>query len=286
VQDAQRHGVDVRPVDVCASEWYSTLEAPDRAAVQQASRLHHGSGSDCDSKDAPALRLGLHLVKGLGEAAAQRIVAARRQAAFRDSADFFRRTQLGKRELDCLADANALVSLAGHRRQALWQTLGKLPDELPLAPGSMPETQIELLPPSEGENLVADYRRLGLTLGRHPLALLRPRLQKLKAITAEELAAVPEQRGVLAAGIVTCRQRPGTASGVVFVTLEDETGCVNVVVWNALVERQRKELLGSRLLGVHGVVERKDGVPHLIAGKLVDYSTLLGSLTLPSRDFH
>ena len=286
VQDAQRHGVDVRPVDVCASEWCSTLEAPDRAAVQQASRLHHGGGSDCDSRDAPALRLGLHLVKGLGEAAAQRIVAARRQAAFRDSADFFRRTQLGKRELDCLADANALASLAGHRRQALWQTLGKLPDELPLAPGSMPETQIELLPPSEGENLVADYRRLGLTLGRHPLALLRPRLQQLKAITAEELAAVPEQRDVLAAGIVTCRQRPGTASGVVFVTLEDETGCVNVVVWNALVERQRKELLGSRLLGVYGVVERKDGVTHLIAGKLVDYSTLLGSLTLPSRDFH
>jgi error-prone DNA polymerase len=217
-------------------------------------------------------------------------VATRQQLPFADREDFFRRTSLNKHDLNCLADANALVQLTGHRRNALWYTLGKLPvelpDALPLAVNSSPETQIELLAPSEGENLVADYRRTGLTLGRHPLALLRPRLKALKVITAAELATIPHQRGILAAGIVTCRQRPGTASGVVFVTLEDETGYINVVVWNALVEKQRKELLGSRLLGVHGTVERKDGVTHLVAGKLVDYSALLGRLVLGSRDFH
>ena len=249
-----------------ASNWHSTLEPRNNGE--------------------PALRLGLHLIKGLSEDAAQRIVAARQQAQFTDSADFFRRTVLNKRDLNCLADANALLQLTGHRRNALWHTLGKLNDELPLAVNSSPETQIDLLAPSEGENIVADYRRLGLTLGRHPLALLRPKLKTMKVITAEELASTPPQRGILAAGIVTCRQRPGTAHGVVFVTLEDETGCINVVVWNALVERQRRELLGSRLLGVHGIVERKDGVTHLIAGKLVDYSKLLGGLLVGSRDFH
>src|SRR5690606_34115111 len=140
--------------------------------------------------------------------------------------------------------------------------------------------------PDEGENIVADHRRLGLSLGRHPLALLRPKLRALKILSAAELASVAHQGAACAAGIVTCRQRPGTASGVVFVTLEDETGYVNVVVWNTLVERQRRELLGSSLLAVYGTVERKDGVTHLIAGKLVDYSRWLGRLKIGSRDFH
>jgi error-prone DNA polymerase len=290
VQDAQRHGVEVRPADVTVSEWHSTLEPGTKtkttAAAHMRSRATSHRKQDSVTSAAPALRLGLHMIKGLSEDAAQRIVAARQQAPFTDSADFFQRTALGKRDLNCLADANALVQLTGHRRNALWHTLGKLPDELPLAVNSSPETQIDLLPPSEGENLVADYRRLGLTLGRHPLALLRPRLRNLKVVTAEELGNTPHQRGILAVGIVTCRQRPGTASGVMFVTLEDETGYINVVVWNALIERQRRELLGSRLLGVHGIVERKDGVTHLIAGKLVDYSAMLGALAVESRDFH
>lgn len=266
VQDARRHGVEIRPVDVTASDWDSTLEV----------------GSDL----APALRLGLHMVKGLSDGVAQRIVAARQQATFVDCADFFRRTRLDKRDLDHLAAANALAPLTGHRRQALWQTLGHLPERLPLGLDNTAETRVELPPPSEGEDIVTDYRQLGLTLGRHPLALLRPRLRALRIVSAEEVATAAHQSALCAAGIVTCRQRPGTASGVVFVTLEDETGYVNVVVWNALVERQRKELLGSRLLAVHGVVERKDGVTHLMAGKLVDYSAMLGRLDMPSRDFH
>ena len=142
------------------------------------------------------------------------------------------------------------------------------------------------MPPTEGENLVADYRRLGLTLGRHPLALLRPKLSSMQLKTADDVNNARHQQSICVAGIVTCHQRPGTASGVMFVTLEDETGCINVVVWSSLVERQRRELLGSQLLGVHGIVEKKDNVVHLVAGRLFDHSHLLGSLQLPSRDFH
>ncbi|MEY4641269.1 MAG: polymerase alpha subunit, partial [Pseudomonadota bacterium] len=263
VQDAKRHGVELRPVDVTVSEWHSTLE-----------------------RDRPALRLGLHMIKGLPEQSAQRIISIRQIAPFSDSADFFRRTQLNKRELNCLSDANALAALTGNRRKAMWETLGLTPEDVPLAVNARVETKPELLPPTEGEDLVADYRRLGLTLGRHPLALLRARLKALRLCTAEDVMNAQHRQTVYAAGIVTCRQRPGTASGVIFMTLEDETGNINVVVWNSLIERQRRELLGSRLLGVHGIVERKGDLVHLIAGKLVDHSHLLGSLVTGSRDFH
>jgi error-prone DNA polymerase len=266
VQDARRHGVEVRPADVTVSDWYSTLEP--------------GPNGD------PAVRLGLHRVKGLSEPSGKRIVEARRTTPFTDTADFFRRTNLGKRELNCLSDANALATLAGHRRMALWRTLAIAPDNVPLAVNERIETQPELIPPTEGENIVADYRRLGLTLGRHPLALLRKKLKAMRLASAEDVRNARHQQPIRAAGIVTCRQRPGTASGAVFVTLEDETGTINVVVWSRLVERQRRELLGSRLMGVHGIVECKDDVVHLIAKRLFDHSHLLGSLEIESRDFH
>jgi error-prone DNA polymerase len=140
--------------------------------------------------------------------------------------------------------------------------------------------------PSEGENIIADYRSLGLTLGRHPLALLRKRLQRMRLASAEELKNMPNGKPAKTAGIVTCRQRPGTAQGVIFVTLEDETGYTNVVVWNDLVERQRKELLGARLLGVEGYMQKESGVIHLVARRLVDHTSLLGRLITESRDFH
>jgi error-prone DNA polymerase len=143
-----------------------------------------------------------------------------------------------------------------------------------------------LAPPTEGQEIVADYASLGLTLGRHPLALLRNRLKRSRFVTAEELRLRPRGRMVRAAGLVTCRQRPDTASGVVFVTLEDETGCINVVLWRDLVERQRREMLGARLLGVQGIIERDGEVVHLIARRLFDHSALLGPLTALSRDFH
>jgi error-prone DNA polymerase len=266
VQDAQRHGVEVLPADVTISAWQSTLE-----------RGQNGQ---------PAVRLGLHMIKGFAEDSALRITTTRQARAFSDSEDFFRRTQLNKRDLHCLSDANALATLTGHRRKALWQTLAIIPDELPLEVNERAESSPELLAPTEGENLIADYRRLGLTLGRHPLALLRNRLKALRLSTAEDVSNANDQQSIYAAGIVTCRQRPGTASGVIFVTLEDETGNINVVVWNSVVERQRRELLGSSLMGVHGIVERKGDVVHLVAGKLVDHSHLLGSLVTESRDFH
>ena len=143
-----------------------------------------------------------------------------------------------------------------------------------------------LAAPTEGQDIVADYASLGLTLGRHPLALLRKHLQKMKIVEAEKLRLCSHGSPLRAAGLVTCRQRPDTASGVIFVTLEDETGCVNVVVWRTLVERQRRELLGARLLAVLGVIERDGDVIHLVARRLFDHSALLGPLAAASRDFH
>lgn len=257
VQDAQRHGVDVLPVDVVASDW------------------------DC-TPEGRALRLGLRMVSGLAEAAAQRITAGR---PFESVDDLAQRAALDRRDLSRLAAAGALASLAGHRRQAHWLAAGveRAPDMLRAMP--MHEAPADLVSPGEGEDIVADYASLGLTLRRHPLALLRDRLTRLKLLTAERLRALPHGRVARAAGLVTCRQRPDTASGVIFVTLEDETGCVNVIVWRNLVERQRRELLGAHLLGVEGVIERDGEVVHLVARRLFDHDSLLGRLAISSRNF-
>ncbi len=265
-QDARRHGVEVRPVDVMTSAWECTLE--------------RGAG------DKPAVRLGFGRVIGFAEHAAQRLIAARSQRDFDSIDDLARRAQLAARDLKLLASANALAALAGHRRMAHWLVAGVEPTTPLLEPAPVIETIPPLAAPGEGENLVVDYASTGLTLGRHPLALLRGRLKRLRLSTAAELHEFPHGRLARAAGIVTGRQRPGTASGVVFVTLEDETGNVNVIVWRDLVEKQRRELLGSRLLGVYGVLERQGDVVHLIAQRLVDYSALLGRLETASRDFH
>jgi error-prone DNA polymerase len=266
VQDARRHGVEVRPVDVCASDWDCTLERSD-------------AGSN-------TLRLGLRMAGGLAQAAAEKIVAARTERGFASVDELALRAELNRRELDCLAAAGALASLAGHRRQAHWLAAGVDTSRGMLRDAPAKEARIELPAPREGEDIVADYASLGLTLGRHPLALLRGRLSEAKLLSAEALRALPQGRSARAAGLVTCRQRPDTKSGVVFVTLEDETGNTNVIVWHDLVERQRKELLGARLLGVQGVIEREGEVLHLVARRLFDYSALLGALNAPSRDFH
>jgi error-prone DNA polymerase len=140
--------------------------------------------------------------------------------------------------------------------------------------------------PTEGEDIVADYGTIGFTLRRHPLALLRQRLAKRRIHTAAQIAGSRNGQFIRAAGIVTCRQRPATASGVIFVTLEDESGHVNVIVWNDLAERQRKELIGSRLLAVSGEVQRAGSVVHVLAKRLEDLSPLLGRLATTSHDFH
>jgi error-prone DNA polymerase len=233
-----------------------------------------------------AIRLGLHMVHGLSEAGAARLIEARREP-FESFEALALRAQLSRHDLECLAHAGALASVTGHRREALWEVAGieARPPLLRDAP-IHEHVQAELPMPTEGEEIVADYASLGLTLGRHPLALLRPHLARERMMTAAQLLKARHGQHVRAAGLVTCRQRPGTASGVIFVTLEDETGSTNVVVWRDLGQRQRRTLLGARLLGVHGVLERDGGVAHLIAGRLVDLSHLLGRLTTRSRDFH
>ena len=261
VQDAQRHGVTVLPPDAGASDWDCTLQAG-------------------------ALRLGLRMVGGLSAAAAGRIVAARAAGPFASVEDLARRAALERRDLRCLAEGGALAALAGHRRQAHWAVAGLRAPTGILREAPLGEPLAQLPAPGEGEDIVADYASLGLTLGRHPLALLRERLQRLQLMPAEALRERPHGSLARAAGLVTCRQRPDTASGVVFVTLEDETGTVNVIVWRDLVERQRRELLGARLLGVEGAIERDGEVVHLIARRLTDHSRLLGSLLARSRDFH
>jgi len=266
VQDARRHDVEVRPVDALASDWECTLEP-------------------C-AETAPAVRLGLAMVKGLSEAGAMRIVAARAQGAFASVEELMRRAQLERCELKCLAASGALERIAGHRRRAYWQVAGVDSARHLLAAAPVHETEPLLAAPSEGDGLVADYRSLGLTLGRHPLALLRPRLARMRLAAAEDIRRLPHGSAARAAGIVIGRQRPDTASGVVFVTLEDETGCVNVIVWRDLGERQRRELLGAQLMAVYGSVEREGAVVHVIARRLADHSGLLGRLATRSRDFH
>jgi error-prone DNA polymerase len=261
VQDARRHGVEVRGPDVCMSGWDCALE----------------SG---------ALRLGLRTVGGLAQAAAARIVGAREERGFASVEDLARRAALDPRALRCLAAGGALAGLAGHRRQAHWAAAGVRRAEGVLREASLNEPELRLPPPAEGEDIVADYASLGLSLGRHPLALLRPRLRGLGLMPADALRTRTHGSRARAAGLVTCRQRPDTASGVIFVTLEDETGCVNVVVWRDVAERQRRALLGARLLAVDGRVERDGEVVHLIAARLEDHSALLGGLAAPSRDFH
>jgi error-prone DNA polymerase len=266
VQDARRHGVEVRPVDALASEWDCTLETdPDARLV---------------------VRLGFLLVQGLSQPGAERIVAARRIRQFDGVEDLARRAELNRRDLKCLAAAGAFEALSGHRRHAYWRVAGIETGAHILRDAPVEETPAILPPPTEGENLVADYASTGLTLGRHPLALLRAHLSRMRFATADELKLLPGGTAARAAGIVTGRQRPGTASGTVFVTLEDETGHVNVIVWPHLIERQRRELLGARLMGVEGVLEREGEVMHLIARRLTDHSALLGNLVTASRDFH
>jgi len=282
VRDAMNHGVTVRPVCVMTSDWTCTLEP-----CSQAETLTPGPAGQ------PAVRLGLMQVSGLAEAAGQRIVEARRCAPFSDVHDLAHRAQLDRGDMARLAAADVLSALTGHRRRALWGVLGLdsgAARRAPLTSGlPVTERQVELLPPTEGQDIVADYDATGLTLRRHPLAPLRERLDRMQLWTARRIADARHQQRVRATGIVTCRQRPGTASGVTFVTLEDETGWINVVVWRATAERFRRELLASTLLTVYGHVERVDApdcaVIHLIADRLVDHSALLGGLVVDSHDF-
>ncbi|WP_215410033.1 error-prone DNA polymerase [Janthinobacterium sp. JC611] len=266
VQDGRRHGVQVLPVDVAVSGWEAALEETAEGA-------------------APAVRLGLNSLFGMRAEAAWRIEDARAIAAFADVADLARRGGLDRHDVQVLAAGNALHALAGHRRQALWQAAGAVPDRDLLRAITHEEDLPVLAAPTEGESIVSDYRAQGLTLGRHPLALLRRQLLEQRFLPAASLASYTDGQLARACGIVTVRQRPGTAKGVIFMTLEDETGTVNVIVWPDLVESQRREVLSAPLLGVYGVWQREGQVRNLVAKRLVDMSHLLGRLRTSSRDF-
>lgn len=265
VQDAKRHGVIIRPIDVTISDIESTLEEI--------------------KSPMPPVRLGLHMVKGLSANCAERIVKARAIQPFRNIDDLAHRAELDQFDLGALARANALLPLTGHRRQAKWEVAAMTPPPVLLRNAPIIEAPLQLPPAAEGQEIVADYHSTGLTLNRHPLALLRPRLKKMNLSTALEMKGFADRKIARTTGIVTMRQRPPTAKGTMFVTLEDETGITNVIIWPALVEKQRKEVLNAQLMTVYGIWQTKEGVHHLVAKRIVDHSYLLGDLSVTSRDF-
>jgi error-prone DNA polymerase len=267
VRDARVHGVEVRAVDVARSDWDCTLE-----------RRADGR---------PALRLGLRLVKHLSMEGATRLLAARAERAFGAIADLAERGELDRRDLEALAAADALSCLSGNRHRAVWQVSG-VERVLPLLPAAtVQEEGIPLLrAPREGQDIVADYGSTGLTLRRHPLSLLREKLRRRGVLPTEELWAQANGKQVITAGLVITRQRPGSAGGVTFVTMEDETGYVNLIVWNSVAIEQRSALLESRLLEVQGKLQREGDVQHVIAQRLTNLSAMLGDLTVASRNFH
>jgi error-prone DNA polymerase len=286
VQDARRHKVTVRPVDIRYSDWDARLEWTEgEPAMQLPDAMQESSEVQTPDQGQPAVRLGLNMVRGLSCDAAWRIEEARAVRPFPDLADLALRAQLTRHDLEMLANANALEPLAGHRRQALWHAVASEPGKGLLREAGIEEEPVRLAAQTEGEDIVADYHSTGLTLGRHPLALLRASLTAKRFLPAETLHTFADRQLARACGIVTVRQRPQTANGTMFVTIEDETGLVNVIVWPALIERYRKELLGSQLLGVYGMWQRESNVHHLVASRLVDMSGLLGRLHFHSRDF-
>ena len=264
-QDARRHGVEIRPVDINRSDWDCALE----------------TGSDGTA----VLRLGLRMAKGLSEESGQSIVTHRYPDGYKSIQQLVEEVGLDRRELGVLASSGALEVLQGHRHRARWAVAGVEQPTPLLASMDRFEATPMLRKPTEGQDIVADYQSLGLTLGRHPVRLLRHRLDRYRYLQAERLSGLTTGTAVNVAGLVITKQRPGTASGVIFVTLEDETGYINLVVWNQVAEQFRRALLNAKLLGVQGELQIEGEVIHVIARRLVDHSTLLGNLVVTSRDF-
>lgn len=298
-RDAREHGVQIRPADVLVSGYECSLEElPGFDYVAMPDQV--------DRRPQPAVRLGLNRIRGLSEAGAQQLLRARAQRcaerqiqipehgetltqfAFDTVEDLARTCRLNTRDLQALADANALHSLAGHRANAHWEVAGIESMPALLADTVFDELPVVLKAPAETDNIVADYNALGLSMGRHPMALIRPQLARFNVATSEVLSEYPSGRLARASGLVTHRQRPATAKGVIFVTLEDETGQVNVIVWPQTIEQYRQAVLGARLMTVYGVWQRDDNtgeVQHLVARRVEDHTGLLADLAQRSRDF-
>ena len=261
-QDARRNGVTVLPVNINESAFDCLLL----------------------TESAQHMRLGFRMVSGLGSETIRKIVAERENGKYIDIRDVVQRTNLDSKAVKALTDADAFRSLSGNRLQSRWVASATRMADLPLAPSAAEAIPASLTPFTLGQEVIADFRSTGLTLRAHPLKLLRGLLKG--TYRAEDLKRVTSGRHIRVAGLVTCRQRPGTASGVTFVTLEDETGNTNVIVWRDLAEKERRALIASRLMIVHGKLEHQGPITHLVALHMEDASHLLADLTVVSHDFH
>ncbi len=266
LQDARRHGVAVLPVDVRHSDWDCTL-TPD--------------------PDSPGIRLGLRMIDGFSETMALAVMQARARGAFDSVADLSQRARLDRRHQGLLADAGALKGLSGHRHRARWDVSG-VEKPLPLFDSvrATDEAEVALPAPSAFEDMQADYNSTGTTLGRHMVSFIRPLLEQRRCQRSDQLAQLPHGRSVRFAGLVRMRQRPQTASGVTFLTLEDECGMVNAVVWRRTADRQHRVLVEARLMQIDGRLERVDGVQHLIVQRMHNIDELIAGVRTSSRDFH
>jgi error-prone DNA polymerase len=280
--------VRVLPPCVFASDWDCTLEPDPRSTREDDPRsMRVSQGSSAGDL---ALRIGLRQVRSLREDEAARIVAARGgdgdDGPPTTIAELGSRAALGTATLQRLAEAGALRALGRHRHAASWDALAAEPPPGPLPLRPARETAHALPAPSEAQEILADYRQLALSTGRHPLALLRPELSGAGIRSGLELRGLPDGSAVRAAGLVTHLQRPGTAAGVVFLSLEDETGIVNVILWPQVYEAQRELALAASLLVVSGELQNREGVVHVVARRLHDRSRWLAGLARRSRDFH
>ena len=267
VRDAQAHGIEIRPVCVNNSAWDCTLEPAQGRYL--------------------ALRLGLRMAKGLAEAHAARLIAARAQSRFSSVETLWRRARIPLAALERLCEADALGDLGLARREALWAVRGLGEVMLPLfaAADHIDEPETVLAPLRPSREVVEDYRSVGLSLRRHPLHFLRHRLAEQRAITIAEMNAKRDASRVVIAGLVLMRQRPGSAKGVMFLTLEDETGHANLIIWPSLFELQRRLILSASMIACHGRLQREGEVTHVIAERLVDLSAMLRALGSDAGEF-
>jgi error-prone DNA polymerase len=307
VRDAREHGVEIRPACVNASRWDTIVEKdksspsflgegdrPKGGGGAERSEDAHGSGfasaappPRCARSPSPAkagedlfpLRLGLRMVRGLSNAHAGQILAARSERPFTSIEDVWRRSAVPLAELEKLADADAFRSLGVDRRQALWQVRGLGEAPLPLfAAAEGREPEVALKPLTEGREVVEDYRALQLSLRAHPLAFLRPELDRRGVTRCADLAHTRDGKPVTVAGVVLIRQRPGSAKGVLFITIEDETGVANAILWPDRFEAQRRIVLSASMIGIKGVVQREGEIIHVITARMEDLTPLLHSV--------
>jgi error-prone DNA polymerase len=261
VRDARQHGVEVRPVSVNESDWDCTLEEI--------------AGSQCC-----ALRLGLRMAKGFAAKDAEDLLKARGDRPFASVAEVHRRSLLNPSALERLAEADAFLCLGMDRRRALWEVRALAPLDLPLfgEREDFAEPPAMIVPMKPGREVVEDYRSVGLTLRRHPVGFLRDELARMGARRAAALADVRDGARVLVAGIVLVRQKPGSAKGVMFITIEDETGHANLIVWPSVFEKQRRLILSAGMIGCYGKLQREGEVMHVVVERLVDFSAMLRSV--------